>query len=138
MQIQIGFTPEASTLVTKFIHSMEVLGNAKPAKGATQSNVTRTVAGGETPEETDGINMTDLKNGVGGEAEQEEDLLGGGETEAEEVTLQDVIAALTPYTEKQGKPALIKLLGKFKAKNVRALKPEQYAEVIKATKGSKK
>ena len=52
-------------------------------------------------------------------------------------SLTDVSTALKDLMKDHGRDAAVAVLGKFKAANVKALKPGQYAGVIEAAKGYK-
>lgn len=59
---------------------------------------------------------------------------GDDEPEGEEITEEQVQAALEEVGEKKDIPTVKKILAEFKLKKVKDLKPEQYAAVLKACK----
>lgn len=52
-----------------------------------------------------------------------------------EASLTDVSTALKDLMKDHGRDAAVAVLGKFKAANVKALKPDQFTAVIEAAKG---
>lgn len=114
-----------------------------PARGPTVTTRTKKTKPVET-EETELLGATEETEelSLDGGTEDEGDLsfdsteeTTGKKTASKKLTDKDVNQAAMAHAKKNGRPATLKVLkGKFKVNSIVELKPDQYADVVKALK----